>query len=252
MKFILFILIAPFFGFSQIEIYNTDLIDTTKMILYRGFPHDLRFLNLNQDSTYFLTNKHDTFPIYRYSEHEYRCIITAFGPAESATYWLMQDTKTIDSFEFETRKYADFKVYLGSLRDTIVSKEELIANFTLLVSHEPEFLKSTTNVVDFQGRIIKKSGREIEIQMFDKKNVPIWMRKKTGDEFCDAWISRIEKQEKVEQRRNKVPRRFKCWNVRKFEKLKRGDMVMIDLVRLVESSSCQRMYAPNLRFYITN
>jgi hypothetical protein len=131
---------------------------------------------------------------------------------------------------------------LGSLRDSFVTKDQLLANPGLIVSYEPQIARPCTRVVDFTGEIIKRNGRHIPLEDKKSKRYQNWSNEK--------WERKLLNFEKRGGTIYNGMNVFKSMQVKLIERMKKGDILQYHMVTLSCSSCVKRKMTVNLRFIL--
>jgi len=237
----LFLLISTT-SFSQIEIYNLGLTDTTQKVMYEYHKNEFKVYGVDIDSTVSLIYDKDTLEFINN-----KFILYEFS-SNSDTLKLYVNNVLIKTVFFEQREMPKFYFYLGDLRDSMVTKPELIyalEHQVVYVTFEPEFITNYSTVTGVKSIFIeKKNGKIIclERKKYDRKN------KRFSNWSDEKWLRKCEKgwDSKYVNRGNSL----RGVQIDKVKRMKRGDVLCIQLVSTSCSSCSRRLHYVNFRFII--
>jgi hypothetical protein len=240
-QLILFFLFVSNVSYSQIEIYNLGLTDTTQKVMYEYHENEFKVYGVDIDSTTLLIHDKDTLEFLnsRFRLREFH--------SKYDTLKLYANNVLIKKVFFEQRKTPKLNFYLGDLRDSIVTKEELIyalENKGVYASFELELVKNYARVTSIRSIFIKKdNGRIIKLERKkqERKNA------KYSSWSDEKWVNKCEK---GKMKYAKYGNRLNEIQMKKVQRMKRGDALCIQFVRYSGSNSCHKMVAAMLKFEI--
>ncbi len=233
--FLVLILIKGNFLFGQAELLNLSLLEPNLPIAYRGFENKLVVNEYENDSTIIIVGISDTI-----KKHGNYYFYTG-SPTKTDTLKAYKEGKLIAQKTYTIENLRQPKVYLGSIRDSVVTVEELLKNTLFVISYEPQIPVSSYRVYDFEGSILKKNGKIISLE----------------SEFKDQALWSIEKLERKLARNEKRggfiysgKYQFSNDQLKHIKKMKTGDILYIPTVTLTCPDCVLRKMSVNLRCII--
>lgn len=116
---------------------------------------------------------------------------------------------------------------MGALRDSIATVVEIIKNARLFVTYEPQLAISCMRVLNFDGEIIRVNGRKI----------PLVKSSQYRDNRSEGKRDRVQSRIKKNIRKPVAGDEFNSRQIRLVKRMKSGDKLHIQVVRL-SCSSC--------------
>lgn len=245
---ILFIFIfLPLNGIvAQSELLNNSLIDSTLPVAYRVAYNKIVVKGFEMDTTIQIISLSDTIHL-----------VGGYFPylgskMNTDTLKAIKDGKVITQKIYNIENLREPKIFLGRIRDTLVTVKDILRNNALLVSYEPQHWIACTYVTQFYGRILKRNGKEIDLRKKAEKENNSMIR--WSDEKFEKKFYMMEKRmergviEGVDSYFNEIGLSDKQLNYVK--RMKSDDVLSIDLVVLQCSSCIARKMVANLRLRI--
>src|SRR6218665_1440326 len=154
-NFIFILFCCPYSSFAQTEIINTSLTIPTADIAYRFYENMFQVQHSEKDSTIILLSNNDTLQRFGFDFYTY-----LYNGSENKidTILALRNDEIISQKIVRIENLKIPKIFLGDLRDSLVTKNQLFANPGLIVTFEPQLAKSTLRVLSFTGEIIKQNG----------------------------------------------------------------------------------------------
>ncbi len=241
----IFVLLFSLQSMGQIDLKNNSLIHPEEKVLIRGLYNEIELTGIDTDSTFELITDHGES--LQKSGDSYICT----GSEDSTIVLsLIKDTQVFYSTTFRNLKYHDPKVYLGNLRDSMVTREELLQNLNLHLSFEPLPIKPCSTVRLREAKIIRKNGKVVDL---NTKKYERWNNKMNGLSE-EEWFEKAEKWERkfARNKRNQkeiiVNHSFDCTQEKLILKMNKGDVLWIQMCVISCPSCISRLNGPNLRF----
>ncbi len=245
-QLIFYFLLVSNASFSQIEIYNLGLTDTTQKVMYNRHENIFKVYGVDIDSTFTLRHGSDTLNYF------YGKFYLGRFHSKSDTLKLFKNKTLLKISCFEQREMPKLNYHLGGIRDSLVTKSELINAFKkggVYPTYNPEIAYCNTWVKGFREvHFIKRNGRVIKIdknkddkridRLYDK--IMNWSDEKWEKNRNKKWITK---------RLNSTSSQMKCLE-NKISKMKSGDVFCIPLIKLSCSSGVGRLHYVNFRFRI--
>lgn len=233
--FFILIFFQSNFLFGQAEILNKSLLDPSFPVAYRGFENRIVVTGYEKDSTVVLVCKKDTIKkrgdFYFYEGSKLK----------TDTLKAIKDGRIVAQKSYSIENLRQPKIYLGTIRDSLVTVEEICNNAALIVSYEPQIALPCMRIVNFDGLILKRDGKNIPLVKEEQKT--------------DNWSS-----EKWERKRAKIERKsgsivngtnqFNAYQMRQIKKMKAGDVLHIQNGTLSCPTCANKKIIVNLRFII--
>lgn len=179
---------------GQINLYNSSLTDTTESILYQGYDNYLKVEGLEQSNLLIVTKDQDTLRYHADAFHYYY-------PSKrgSDTLTILKNNVKISEKLFVIKHLRSPTIFLGNIRDSVVTKKQLLSNPGFTVSYEPQFAKSNFRVLNFKGFISYSKDRRFIIQpmhdtfrsKFNKIDLSAIERMKSGDILVIEYVDII-------------------------------------------------------------
>lgn len=241
-QLIFFLLLISNLSFSQIEIYNLGLTDTTQKVMYEYCENEFKVYGIDIDSTYNLIHDQDTLDYYQGIFH------LQYFKSKCDTLKLYKRNVLLKSVCVSQRELPELNFYLGDLRDSIVTKEELIyalENYGILVTYAPEFSKCNSIVKSVGVTFIKKANGKV-IKLYNKSYIRKVTRYSNRDD--EKWIRKYKKgkSNKYLGKRNSLSE----IQIDKIKKMKSGDILHLQLVKVHCPTCSSKVYFTNLKFKI--
>lgn len=223
------------FLFGQAEILNKSLLDPTYPVAYRGFENRIVVTRYEEDSTVVLVCEKDTIKkrgdFYFYEGCKLK----------TDTLKAIKDGRIVAQKSYLIENLRQPKIYLGTIRDSLVTIEEICNNTALIVSYEPQIALPCLRIVNFDGVILKRDGKKIPLVKEEQKK--------------NNWYS-----EKRERKRTEIERKggtivngtnqFNAYQMRQIKKMKAGDVLHIQNGTLSCPTCAYKKIVVNLRFTI--
>tara|TARA_B100000508_G_scaffold139575_1_gene138241 strand:- start:1149 stop:1793 length:645 start_codon:yes stop_codon:yes gene_type:complete len=213
MRYILiFFLVVSYEVIGQIDLYNSSLTDTTKSILYRGYDNYLKIEGIQQSNLVIVTNDKDTLKYHNDAFHYY-----SSSKRGSDTLTILKNNEKISEKVFVIKHLKSPTIYLGNIRDSLVTKNQLLTSPGLFVSYEPQLAKSDYRILKFKINIHYNDYEDL-----DSGSLTIGL----GSKFDDSQISAIKR-------------------------MRSGDVLKIEYVEMIcPDCRARRLRTPNLIFKI--
>lgn len=223
------------FLFSQGEILNISLLDSSYPVAYRGHDNRILVKGFENDSTIILISTIDTLD--KFGEYFYYPAIKL----KTDTLQALKNGKVIAEKVYNIEHLQDLKIYLGKIRDSLVTIKEILNNTQLIVTYEPQIAIPSTRVLNFDGEIIKKKGKKIPLVKENQKTEN-WTNKKWEREFA-----------KIERKGGTIyngMNQLNSYQLKLIKKMKSGDLLFIQSCVLACPSCINRRVNINLRLTI--
>ncbi len=161
MQKLIFILFVSLSGtlFSQ-TILNVSLVTPEVHIAYRGFHNHLKIQGMEVDSNVVLVSTNDKLQLDRMGKE---FIYKTRTPYDTDTLKIYNKQEYITQVVFKIERLGKPRILFGNIRDTLVTKAELLSNPGLICTYDPYLAKMDGIVMEFEVSIVKKNGKEIPV-----------------------------------------------------------------------------------------
>lgn len=141
---------------AQISISNERLIKPDEKIVYEYYAHWMKINGLNEDDTNIVVISSSFDSIHNYNHY------FSYYPIKKGldTIAIYNNGKKIYSEVYYVKSRPTSSIYFNNIRDSIVSKGELLKNPGLVYTYEPELLIPHNRITSFAASMIKKNGKE--------------------------------------------------------------------------------------------
>jgi len=243
---ILYLLFFSNFSFSQIEIYNLGLTDTTQKVMYNRHKNEFKVYGIVIDSTFTLMHGSDTLK-YFYGKF----FLNRFH-SESDSLVLYKSNEVLLISFFKQKGIPILKYYLGDIRDSMITKSELIYalnNGGVHATYEPKIALCDRYVIGFDDVYIKKeNGKIIRLYKRNEDNkkdryydkIFSWSDSKMERKYKNGWSN------KYLNRMNTL----KNNQMRKVKKMKNGDVLYIPRIISTCPSCISVIQTVDLKFIV--
>lgn len=171
------VFITAHFTFGQLSILNNALVNPDFPVAYRGFANKIVVKGYEKDSTVTIVTKNDT--LKKIADYFYYL----GSPLKKDTLIVYKEGKELAQKVYNIENLHKPKIFLGEIRDSLVTVEEILNNKNLIVTHEPQIAIPCTRVLEFNAAIIKKNGKEIPLVKKKQERHIFWsdknMKRKT-------------------------------------------------------------------------
>lgn len=252
MRFIPFFVFLVFWnnGFSQIRMLNLSLIKPDTALAYRFQENRITFQGIKLNRSYQLKNSEQKFQ--KFSNDT----VFLYKPVKIQkwdTLYLYKNRKLIESFVIGLENLAPAKVYLGSIRDSLVTVDEILQNNELILSHEPQLFKPCSRVLSFTFQLICKNTN-------DTTAYPISLHPETEAFWNNYQDSILDLDLSFEQTQTELSKidfysevagfSFSDLGIRLLSELSPGDKLRLEFAKISCSSCIQRTYFIDKTFTI--
>ena len=240
---ILYLLFFSNFSFSQIEIYNLGLTDTTQKVMYEYHENEFKIYGITINSTFTLMHGKDSLDLYYGNSGNY--YLRNFH-SKCDTLKLYKDGVLLNTAYFEQKSIPKLNFHLGDIRDSLVTTSELIFALEeqgIFVTFAPEFAKCEAVVTNVGASYIEKSSGRI-IKLYKKNQSRKVSRHSNWSD--EKWIRKNENDSRYLGRRNSLSVK----QISKVKKMKSGDILFIQLVKISCYNCTHKVHAVNLEFKI--
>ncbi len=234
--FLSFLLLLCSHGlFGQVLLHNISLSDPNIPIAYRGFLNKIIVKEFENDSTVIIISQQDT--LQKSGDYFYY----VGSKMKEDTLTAIKENQILAQKVYYMENLQQPKIYLGKIRDSLVTVHEICNNTALIVSYEPQIALPCFRIVNFDGVILKRDGKKIPLVKEEQKK--------------NNWYS-----EKWERKRAKIERKggsivngtnqFNAYQMRKIKKMKAGEVLHIQNCTLSCPTCAYKKIVVNLRFTI--
>lgn len=164
-RLLFFFIFSPSnFVFSQVDILNNSLLNPSFPVAYREYENRIFVKGFERDSTIILVSvndtlrKHGNYYFYKGSK------------LKTDTLKVLKEGNVLAQKVYSIENLRTPKIYLGSIRDSLVTVEDILNNSALIVSYEPQIAIPCTMVLNFDGEILKKDGKKIPLVKNNQKH----------------------------------------------------------------------------------
>ena len=200
------------------------------MIAYRYFENRLEVMGETIDSTFQLFSIEGE--VWRMDN------VFLYNPKSKITHdtlSLRRNGNNLGEFVFQIENLKDPKVFLGELRDSVVSKQFLLSNPVLILTHEPQLAKPCSIIIAFSASIVKANNDEIDLM----------------DESFTKWVGwsdkRIERYWKRKGALSFGRSKFSKNQLKKIRRMRVGDVLWIKTATLSCPSCIARKISVDLK-----
>ena len=174
-------MLASGFSYTQIQICNLSTGPNSTPILYYNHQNTMCVLDLEYDSTILLTSLNDTFNWQNnyFSYYKYQSDNQKYD-----TLKIIKNGQIIYQQAFKLEQLGPPQFYLGNIRDTFVTVQEILLNPRLIISYEPQVYIPCIHIMDYVAVILKKNGRTIKMPEEKKINIHRWSEEK--------WLRKVQ------------------------------------------------------------
>ncbi len=209
-------------------------------ILFRGVYQNIDVSGINDFSGFqIITNERDTL------EKSGNYFLGQFDNLhqDSLTLNLVKGNEICCSETYSLQKLEDPKCYLGEIRDSNVSVEQLLQNPGLHISYAPQPYPSKISIASFKGMIIKKNGKKIALENTKKMERQEIKRLRWSEAELEKWYD-------LEYEKNPCRSCFSSEQLQLIRKMKSGDVLRIESVIAYSPDSCSIQKFVNLKFKV--
>ncbi len=224
---------------GQIEILNNSLIDPHEKTLYCA-SNSLEVVGMKLDSTYVVMKESDTLRHYANSIY-YNC---SFYKKLDDTIRILRNGTLIHSEVFQVKILPRPSIFLGTLRDTFVTRNYLLSNPGLIFTYEPATYRACSQIEKFTAVIIDKFGQEKDISKEYADIFESWSNKKI-ERYERKIVKRFDKN-KVKSINYGV-NIFNSKQIKQIKRMKKGEILWFKLVTISCPSCVSRSADPKLR-----
>lgn len=218
---------------AQISISNERLTKPDEKIAYSCYEHKMKITGLSeQDTNLVVFSFGDSL---RVSEHTF-----IYRPRKIGfdTIVILNNGKEIHREIYRVKNSPPPTIYLGDIRDSIVTKEELLKNPGLVYAYETEFLIPRNNVISFVVSFIKKNGKEKIL----KTTYSLVFKEEWGDFIWEA--GEIKGADKFSLE-DTYGSHFSPQQLKHIQKMKSGEKIRFHYATII-GESCPRKMGVNL------
>lgn len=233
--FFFLILLQSNFLFSQVEIHNNSLLDPSFPVAYRGYENKIIVVGYENDSTLILVGTYDT--LNKLGDYYYY----HGSKLQTDTLKALKEGKVIAQKVYSIEILREPKIYIGTIRDSLVTVEDILNNSELIVSYEPQIAIPCTRILNFDGVILKKGGKKIPLVKENQKTEN-WPNKK--------WDRKLAKIERKGGTIYNGMNFLNSYQIKLIKKMKSGDLLHIQYCTLSCPSCGNRKISLNLRLTI--
>ncbi len=221
---------------SQVELLNSSLIEPSVPIAYKWYDNKLQLnIGISIDSVLIIDSDLDTLK----NLSDFIRYIPKNVDRMLDTLRVFQNGVLLTEKVYSLKNLGPPSVFLGSIRDSFVTKEQLLENQGLITSYEPQLAKSCTRINCFKSFIIKRDGKvrllkskKTRNSVYDDKKYFFIVRK---DRYCQD---------------KSIGNKFDKRQLKKINRMRKGDVLFIESV-VVGCSSCSSRYLIlNFRFIV--
>jgi hypothetical protein len=223
------------FLFSQVEIQNNSLLDPNFPVAYRGYENKLSVKGFENDSTVILVSINDT--LRKFGDYYFY----RGSKLKTDTLKALKEGKVIAQKIYSLEILREPKIYLGTIRDSLITVEDILNNSELIVSYEPQIAIPCTRILNFDGVILKKGGKKIPL-VKENQRTENWTIKK--------WERKLAKIERKGGTIYNGMNHLNAYQIRLIKKMNSGDMLHIQYGTLSCPSCVNRKININLRLTI--
>lgn len=235
-RLLFFFIFSPSnFVFSQVDILNNSLLNPSFPVAYREYENRIFVKGFERDSTIILVSvndtlrKHGNYYFYKGSK------------LKTDTLKVLKEGNVLAQKVYSIENLRTPKIYLGSIRDSLVTVEDILNNSALIVSYEPQIAIPCTMVLNFDGEILKKDGKKIPLVKNNQK-IENWTTKK--------WERKLAEIERKGGSIYNGMNQLNPYQIKLIKKMKPDDMLHIQYVILSCPSCVNRKINGNLRLTI--
>jgi len=232
--FLSFLLLLCSHGlFGQVLLHNISLSDPNIPIAYRGFLNKIIVKEFENDNTVIIISQQDTLQKsgdYFYYEG---------SKMKEDTLTAIKENQILAQKVYYIENLQQPKIYLGKIRDSLVTVDEIVNNAALIVTYEPQIAISDIMVVNFDGFIFKKTGDKTPLVKQNQES--------------DNWSTNRWERRNSKIKRKGVGEKNNCLNskqIKQIKKMQSGDVLIIHYVVLTCPSCVHIKKEISLRFKI--
>lgn len=230
---------------------NMSLLTPDSAVAYLHNANLLEFTGINKKKEHTLLCEGDT--IKNHSKNRF-----IFFPKKKGyhTLQLYKKKKLIDEFKIRTEILGRVKVYMGELRDSMVTAHDLVNNLYFNVTHFPQLKDPCTSVFTVDLIIKKANGQKIELGFRDSIQEIYYSNLSYLEDLKYEYIEEgkdVTYLEKYIDEAHESSYRdplFDFYEMAIIASLEKGDMVFIPMVTLQCPSCIARKFGVNLKFII--
>lgn len=223
------------FLFGQVEIQNNSLLDPSFPVAYRGYENKIIIKGYEEDSTVILVSNNDT--LRKFGDYYF----FKGSKLKADTLKALREGKVIAQKIYTLENLREPKIYLGTIRDSLVTVDDILNNSELIVSYEPQIAIPCTRILNFDGVILKKGGKKIPLVKENQKTEN-WTIKKWERKFA-----------KIERKGGTIYNginHLNSYQIKLIKRMKSGDVLHIQYGTLSCPSCVNRKIYINLRLTI--
>lgn len=236
---------------GQITMRNESLISPEVPIAYRGLDNKITFVGVKIGKRHTLRNRiGDVYKAYG------PYFLYKGAPQKKDTLYLYKGKKLLHTAIIDLQNLKTASVFLGRIRDSIVTIPEILSNNELILSHEPQLAKPCSRVLAFDFELIYTSGDTLTLPK-RKEYDELLKNENLIDSLWHRFLNSSGEEELISAKLDSLygypecsGNQFTIHGLSLIEELCPGDKLRLVFAKISCSDCIQRTYFVNKTFLI--